>query len=302
MIFTLGLWMAMACVAVDGDRIRARDLAAAVPAFAAMPPEAELGYSPAPGVRRVFHSAELGRLASREGVATTGGMPDVCVERPTAPLSIGALLAALATAVGDPDARIEVLDWSRYPVPKGQIEFPRAGVFAEGTGPEAAVLWKGLVKYGDRGRFSIWVRARIQVPAAQVTAREMLPASRPIQPGQLQLATGVLSPFGPQPVRTLAEVVGCAPRRQVPAGSPIFMNQLEVPLAIHSGDPVTVRVTSGRARLALDGVAGADGRRGDLIPVRNPASGRTFRARVEGAGLVAIVVRYDERQQPQEEK
>jgi len=301
MNIALGLWMAMACVAVDGDRIRARDLASAVPAFAAVPPDTEMGYTPAPGVRRVFHAAELGRLATRLGVEP-GGLSDVCVERPTAPLATDTLVAALMAAVGNPEAHIEILDWSRFPVPRGQIEFPRAAVLAEGSGPESAVLWKGLVKYGDRGRFSIWVRARIAVPAPQVTARETLPASRPIQSGQLQVATAVLSPFGPQPARTLAEVVGCRPRREVPAGAPVLLNQLETPPEIHSGDPVTVRVTSGRARLVLDGVAGADGRRGDLIPVRNPTNGKTFPARVEGAGQVAIVVRYAERCEPQGEK
>ncbi len=291
----------MSCVAVEGDRIRAADLAAVVPAFAAMPPDTELGYSPAPGVRRVFHAAELRRLASRQS-APAGEMPDVCVERPTAPLASDVLWAALSAAVGDPAARIEILDWSRYPVPRGALEFHRAGVFVETTGPDAPVLWKGLVNYGDRGRFSIWVRARVEVATPQVTAREALPAGRPIQPGQLKLETAALSPFGPQPAHTLAEVVGCLPRRPVPAGSPVFLNGLEIPPEIHSGDPVTVRVTSGRARLMLDAVAGADGRRGDLIPVRNPASGRTFRARVDGPGQVAIVVRYAERREPQGEK
>jgi flagella basal body P-ring formation protein FlgA len=252
-------------------------------------------------VRRVFHAAELGRLISRQGVAA-GEMPDICVERPTIPLGADMLQAVLAAAVDNPAAHIEILDWSRYPVPRGDFEFPRAGVFAERAGPEATVLWKGFVKYGERGRFSIWVRARIQVPAPQVTAREKLPANRPIQPGQLQLATALLSPFGPQPARTLADVAGCTPRREIPAGSPVFVNEVEAPPEIHSGDAVTVLVTSGRARLVLDGIAGADGRRGDLIPVRNPANGRTFPARVEGAGQVAIVVRYAERREPQGDK
>src|SRR5208282_472496 len=82
MILALGLWTAMSCLPLEGDRILARDLAAATPAFALWPPETELGYAPAPGLRRVLRAAELRRLASRQGL-DGGAMADVCVERPT---------------------------------------------------------------------------------------------------------------------------------------------------------------------------------------------------------------------------
>lgn len=289
MILALGLWLAMSCVPVEGDRILASDLAAAIPTFDAWPPDTELGYAPAPGLRRVLRAAELRRLASRLGL-DTGAAEDVCVERPAAPLAPDALRTALALAAGDPDARIELLDWSRYAVPRGPLEFPRSAATAEGNGPQAAVLWKGFVKYGERGRFSIWVRARIGVRLTQVCARADLSMGRPIQESQIQLTTVSASPFAAQAARSLAEVVGRMPRHPIPAGSPILPGQLELPLAIHSGDAVTVRVTSGRAGLKLEAVACGEGRRGDFIPVKNPATGKTFRARVEAAGEVAVMV------------
>lgn len=42
------------CVAIEGERILAGDLARALPAFSAIAPEIELGYAPVPGVRRFF--------------------------------------------------------------------------------------------------------------------------------------------------------------------------------------------------------------------------------------------------------
>ncbi|HLM99523.1 MAG TPA: flagellar basal body P-ring formation chaperone FlgA [Bryobacteraceae bacterium] len=299
MILTVGLWTAMACVPVEGDRILARDVAQAEPAFARWPPDTDLGYAPAPGLRRVLRTAELDRLARRQGIEA-GSTADLCVERPTAPLAPDALRAALLRAVGDPEASIQILDWSRYPAPRGALEFPRAAVVPEGTG--APVLWKGFVKYGERGRFSIWVRARIEVRGPQVSAREDLAVGHRVQSGQLRLDSVTLSPFGAQPARTLDEVVGRLPRRPISAGSPVFPSQLEVPPEIHSGDAVTVQVTSGRASLRLEGVAGGDGRRGDFIPVRNPANGRTFRARVEGVGKVALAVPSGPEQPPPGEK
>lgn len=279
----------MACVPVEGDRILARDLPAQSPAFALWSPAIELGYAPAPGVRRVLRAAELERIARREGMPANS-MADLCVERPAAPLTSDALEAALAAALNDPAVRIQILDWSRYSVPHGVLEFPRSSAVTEGTGPDAPVLWKGFVKYGEHGRYSIWVRARITTQATRVTATDALQPGRPIAPGQLRIDTILLSPFDAQPARALAEVVGRTPRRPVPAGSPIFLNQLKAPLEIHSGDPVVVRVTSGQAQLMLEGVAGGDGHGGDFIPVRNPATGRTFRARVQGAGRVAVEI------------
>jgi flagellar L-ring protein FlgH len=273
MMLALGLWTAMACVPVEGDRVLARDVAAAVPALAQWPPDTELGFTPAPGLQRVFRPAELQRLARRQG-RLADSLPEFCVERPAAPLAPEVLQASLAAATADPEARVELLDWSRYPVPHGPLEFPRASAVSEGTG--SAVLWKGFVRYGEHGRFAIWARARIEVRAPQVSAGEELAAGRPIQPGQLRLATVTRPLFGQQPASTLAEAVGRVPRRPVPAGALVYLNQLDVPLAIHSGDPVTVQVTSGLAHIILEGIAGGDGRGGDLIPVRNALAEKLF--------------------------
>ena len=287
MILAIGLWTAMACAPVEGDRILARDVAAAQPALSLWPPDTELGFAPAPGLRRVFRAAELVRLGRRQGIETTSA-GDLCVERPIVPLSADSLYSALLLAVGDPSARIQMLDWSHYPVPHGKLEFPRTAAFPDGSGPDAPVLWKGFVQYGEHGRFSIWVRAKIEVETTRVRAGQDLPAGRPIHAAELRLETAHFSPFGPQAARTPAEVAGRLPRRPVPAGSLVFPGQLAVPPEVHAGETVSVRVTSGLAGLRLEGVAAGDGRRGDLIPVRNPATGRSFRARVEGAGKVMV--------------
>jgi hypothetical protein len=66
---------------LDGDHIRAADLAAAMPVFAALDPAIEVGLSPLPGITRVFHRLDLLRLARTNGVALSGTPADVCFER-----------------------------------------------------------------------------------------------------------------------------------------------------------------------------------------------------------------------------
>jgi flagella basal body P-ring formation protein FlgA len=224
-------------------------------------------------------------------IARHGGIPgtlsEICVERATEKLTHESLEAALHTAVGSSQATIELLDWSRYPVPHGEIQFPPGGRSPLG---DREVLWRGYVRYGSTRRFAIWARVRVSVHQQRVVARVGLAAGKSIRPEQLSLEEVEASPFGARPEESLDTVVGHLARRSLAAGTPILRSLLEAPLEIHSGDSVTVEVSNGLARLSFDARAEAGGRRGDLIPVRNPATGKSLRARVEGAGKVSIAV------------
>ena len=61
-----------ACQNIQGEWILGADLARALPAFATMPRDAALGYSPAPGASRVFLYPELKRIATKYGVTLAG--------------------------------------------------------------------------------------------------------------------------------------------------------------------------------------------------------------------------------------
>jgi hypothetical protein len=76
-------WFAifLACQTVDGDRLRGADLTAANSAFAAIDPAADLGPAPYPGLRRVMHANELGRIAARFHVPTDAPLGEACFER-----------------------------------------------------------------------------------------------------------------------------------------------------------------------------------------------------------------------------
>src|SRR5258708_22167187 len=71
----------LACQTVESDRLSGRDLAAANPVFAAIDAQVDLGPAPLPGLRRVLRSAELMRLAARNGITLTGPAGEACFER-----------------------------------------------------------------------------------------------------------------------------------------------------------------------------------------------------------------------------
>lgn len=276
------------CLSVDAshDRITAGDLAAAEPGFAALAPDTALAYAPVPGVRRMLGAAELKRLAGRNGITIepAGGL---CVERSMRQLGRDELLAAIRRSLGDASATIELLDWNRYPAPDGEIEFPRTALRAPGRAGDATI-WKGWVVYAAKRRFAIWARVRLTVNCAQVVATEELRAGVPIQAGQLRTeARAVFPERNPAPL-SIKDAAGRIPRRSIPAGSPVSPGLLRQPADVARGDAVKVEVRNGNARLELEGRAEASGNKGQTITVRNPHSGKSFRARVETQGKVVV--------------
>jgi flagella basal body P-ring formation protein FlgA len=270
------------CVPVPGERILARDLARAVPAFAALPPELALGYAPAPGSRRAYPAAELSRLAARYGLTVEPGV-DACLVRPAGTLTRERVTAAMQATV--PKAHIEVLELSRQPVPPGEIHFPISGLStAPASEPASARLWRGQVRQPGQDDFPVWAKVRVLVSGTRAVASEELLPGRPIERAQFRLEPYEGAPGMPDP----SQIVGRAPRRPIPAGAAIEAQLLEEPEEVLRGEPVRVEVWSGRARLVLEGQAQSSGRRGETIAVRNPATGKIFSARVQDRGQVSV--------------
>jgi flagella basal body P-ring formation protein FlgA len=290
-MIVLALFLA-AClpIASETERITAGDLAKVESAFAALPADTPVGLAPAPGVPRVFGLGELSRLARRSGLDFAPAEP-ICVERPTTMLDPTRMQEAMRDALGWTEARIEIVDYSRYPVPGGVIEFARAALpEPAATQRERPVLWRGAVRYGRNRRFAIWARVRVRARMDRVIAVESLPAGRAIRAEQVRLDSGEGFPMHEDPIKAVEQAIGRVPRRVLPAGATLYAALLDAAYDIARGDLVRVEVTSGEARLELEGRAEAAGRRGEIISVRNPANGKRFRARVVEAGKVTAGV------------
>lgn len=271
------------CVAVAGERVQAAELAAAVPALAALAPQTPLLYAPAPGARRTLSVAELARLTARYGIQAPP--VEVCLERRVAPLQPDEILAALRKAVGRQDARIELVDFSRYPMPPGELEFSLSGLSRTVTGP---ALWRGRLRYDGSRTLPVWARVHIRAPGRRLVAAEDLPAGRRIAPTGLRVEQGEWYPFGETPLEAPEQAVGRIPRRRIPAGAVLYARMLSEPREIERGQTVLVEVASGGTQLRFSSRAESGGRTGDVIMVRNPANGRRLAARVAGPGKAVV--------------
>ena len=276
------------CLPVESERILARDLAPAGAVFAAIPPETSFGYAPAPGSRRILRALEMQRLAAPHELPLTPGA-EVCVVRPLEPLTTERLIASMRASLPEAGARIEVVEFSGFGIPKGEIRFPLSGLRRPPLrAPDQPVLWKGFVEYAGRRRYPIWARVKIAVTAVRVVTRHDLPAGRVVEPDQLVLETGESFPSHDGSASSIEQVAGRVLRRALRAGSQVPLALVAEAREVERGDRVRVEAASGRATVEIVGRAESSGARGDTVTVRNLASGKSFKARVEGKGAVVV--------------
>jgi flagella basal body P-ring formation protein FlgA len=270
-------------VAISGDRILARDLAKSIPAFAAFPPEEELGYAPAAGVMRRFPLQELARLAASRGVAPP--TEPVCVVRESSPLTAERLLPLLRQALQGEDASIEILDFPQAPLPAGELEFPISGLAATTS---SVTFWRGRLRYSGGRSVPVWVKARVTVRRDAVTAAEDIPALKTIEAAQLRLETRELSPQARRGLSDPKQAVGKRVRRAIAKGQVIFAAALLQPREVEPGDSVRIESTNGGAHLEAEARAETAGSAGEGVFVRNLATGKRIRAKVVRKGLVKV--------------
>jgi len=268
-------------VGAGSDRITVRDLAAAFPGLEGAVLETAVAFAPAPGVQRVFRAPELRRLALSINALPPVEM-ELCVERPVARLDPTHILDAMRHQL--PDADIEILDYSRLPVPHGELDFPVSGLRPIPGGG----FWGGAVRYAGNRHFAVWAKVKILAPVARVIATADLQAAHPVGASQLRFERTRDFPASGAFVASIEEAAGRVLRRPVSAGTALRSAWLDEFKEVARGGTVRVEVWSGGAHLELDGVAEGSGATGATITVRNPETKKRFPARVEGRGRVSV--------------
>src|SRR5271165_3082525 len=279
------------CIQVSSNTILARDIAPAVALFQSAEPDAVIGFTPAPGVPRTLSARDLLAAARQLGLPVEPGvlLPGVCVERAAHPIDAGELKQVLTAALGTPDAHIEILDFSRQPVPGGRMEFSLTGLSKPPeSAPAAPVIWRGRLVYDGQRSLSIWAKVSATVERRALVATEPIAAGEILSAAKIALRVVEQFPVASPAADSISQAVGKTAARTILAGQRIEYSALKVTLEVVSGQTVRVEVVEGLAVLTLDAVAESSGRKGDLVKLRNPSSGRTFRGTVEDKGKVTV--------------
>jgi hypothetical protein len=114
--------------------------------------------------------------------------------------------------------------------------------------------------------------------SANITMVEMFPS--PIPAGTIVFPA---TTRGPQLWRGYVQYT---PTRRFPVWARVSVSMT---LVAHRGDTVPVEVHSGRAVIRFDAIAQKDVAADGIADLRNPTTGRTFHARMDGAKAVLIV-------------
>jgi flagella basal body P-ring formation protein FlgA len=278
------------CRAIEGARITAADLAEVLPAFAAVAPEAVIGYAPQPGAYRNIEPEELTRFAAAHGMEYHG-IATVCFEpalEELDPSRIEASLRESLKGMAIPNADLDIVEYSKFRVPSGRLSFPIESLPAPSSGNTA--IWNGFVEHEHR-RYPVWARVRIVVPLTRVVAVGNLRAGQKVESGDVRIETVGIFPTRSLALQSLSDCVGMLARRYLTAGTPVSAADLMPPYDVDRGDIVTVEVQSGGAVLVLEAEAQASGREGQSITLRNSTSGKIFRAKITGKGRALLEFR-----------
>jgi flagella basal body P-ring formation protein FlgA len=272
------------CRAIQHDQILGRDLATAVPALQTLASESVFGPAPLPGNTRVFQIRELRRIATENRIQADFAQ-DVCFVWATKPLSRDSLVEAMTKALLPRQVRIEILDQSAWPAPDGEIYFPRSSM---SLGAGGIALWRGYISYAPARRFEIWARARISVKETHFIAAEKLVAGQRLAPIQLKSESYDGAFTREEPFMAMDQILGMMPKFDIPAGTMLTRQLLDIPHDIERGDTLTVVSEIGRARVEAECIAEQSGRAGSVIAVHNARSGRHFRVIVQAKGKAVV--------------
>jgi len=275
------------CIPVTGNRILGRDLAGADFRFSALPATLTVGYAPAPGTKRVYTAPELQRLARANGIPGAD-YGDICFELPMSRLTEEDATAAMHRSL-PVDAVLKIVELESLDIPSGMLEFPVETLEPAAGATHGVQLWRGRVRYAETRQVAVWARVEVTLKFMAVVVGKDLPADAPIDAGSLRVET-LTGPLQREKFATrIEDVRGRLPKRALKAGSAIPIAILAEAPAVRKGDPVTVEVRSGSARLRFQAIADAAARDGDMVELRNPANGKTFKAKL-GPGASALVV------------
>lgn len=136
----------------------------------------------------------------------------------------------------------------------------------------------------QRGQFNLRVRKFVQV----AVMREPLKLHDELSQDKLEMKLMDVTSLREQPLTSFGAIHGSRTKRNLAAGQILTAEAIETAPDIEVGREVTITFVGSAFTISTRGQAMQTGRRGELIRVRNAASGKTVLAKVSGEGEVRV--------------
>jgi len=153
---------------------------------------------------------------------------------------------------------------------------------------QAQTMNRVMLQVACGNDWSIYVPIDLDVLRPVVVALKPLASGSVVAASDVELSALDVGQISGTYLTALEEVVGMGVKRPLAPGRPILAQQLEQPLLIRRGESVVISAQSGDLAVKMTGTAMTDGRRGELIRIKNQTSSRIIDARVTGPGQVVV--------------
>ncbi|MBN1256476.1 MAG: flagellar basal body P-ring formation protein FlgA [Planctomycetes bacterium] len=137
------------------------------------------------------------------------------------------------------------------------------------------------------GDIDAYLKIEVRIPA--VTATRAVARGDIISEMDVEICMVSLNE-GRNSYSSLEEVVGMRTKTSLPAGKTIQTGKIEIMPIVQRGQNVSVSAKIGRIHVRQRGIAMQSGAAGDIIPVKNQQSGKSYPARIYADGRLELVV------------
>ncbi len=166
---------------------------------------------------------------------------------------------------------------SFVPIPSGLL-----------PGPGRRSLALKIIRRGrEVGRARLSGQVHLFGPVVQLV--RTLPRNHLVSGRDIRIGRGDLSLYGPDAITLVTDACGKRLRRGRRAGSVLRVRDLVVPPVLKRGELVGIVADINGIRVRVPGVSRQDGRRGELVRVKNMMSRQLLMARVIDRDTVAAV-------------
>ena len=146
-----------------------------------------------------------------------------------------------------------------------------------------------IFKVDGRVRKNISIKGHTEALAPVVVAKRDLRYGSLVSADALAIATRDLSSVDAY-ASQINDVAGSIVKRAIKSGSVIDTTAIEEPPIIERGEPVRIVINHKGLLLTATGIAKADGRKDEIIRVRNSNSNKLIYCRVQAPGLVEVTL------------
>jgi flagella basal body P-ring formation protein FlgA len=193
---------------------------------------------------------------------------------------------------------VENSQWTSDNIEVRVLSLPSVSLHSEGVGLRVLRPLNGIspgqqsfliaVESGGKEQARLWVKADVRVFENVVVSSQAMVLNEVVGAKDVRLERRDVSGLNARPFYRVDDVIGQQVSRAISVNEALTDRNLDHPTLIRRGNTVILLYETRGFRVETPGTAEENGRAGELIQVKNPASGKVLRGRVLDGRTVRV--------------